>query len=97
MAYYPIVQKDDRSAASVGNRALPTFYMEDFSIIGLRVRDCRQAVRILDENAFSLMRVDGNVMVSIETVSRMHDVVQLLNGNGMQCELADIADRMYQG
>lgn len=97
MAYYPIVQKSDRSAASVGHRVLPTFYMEDFSVIGLRVKDGNQAVRMLDENAFSLMRADGNVMVSIETVSQMNDVVHLLNANGMQCELADIADKMYQG
>jgi hypothetical protein len=97
MAYYPIVQKNGRPATAAGHRLLPTFYMEDFSVIGLRVKDCDQAVRMLDRHAFSLKRVDGTMLVKIVTVSQMHDVVQLLNAEGLECEIADIAERMYQG
>ena len=97
MAYYPIVQKNDRPIATAGHRLLPTFYMEDFSVLGLRVKDCSQAVRMLDRHAFSLKRADGNMMVKIETVSRMHEVMRLLNADGLECEIADIAEGMYQG
>lgn len=97
MAYYPIVQKNDRPTATAGPRLLPTFYMEDFSVLGLRVKDCDQAVRLLDKNAFSLKWADGNMMVNIETASRMHEVMQLLNADGLTCEIADIAETMYQG
>ena len=97
MAYYPIVQKNDRPVATTGHRLLPTFYMEDFSVVGFRVNDCDHAIRILDRHAFSLKREGGSIEVDIAWASQMHDVMQLLNGNGLECEIADIAEGMYQG
>ena len=97
MAYYPIVQKNDRPVATPGHRLLPTFYMEDFSVLGFRVNDCGRAIRVLDRHAFSLKRAGGSIEVDIARASQMHDVLQLLNGNGLECEIADIAEGMYQG
>lgn len=97
MAYYPIVQKNDRPTAMAGHRLLPTFYMEDFSVLGFRVNDCDHAVQILDRHAFSLKRAGASIEVNIETASRMPEILQLLNDNGMECEIADVADGMYQG
>lgn len=97
MAYYPIIQKNDRPVSTAGNRLLPTFYMEDFSVLGLRVKACNQAVLMLGRHAFSLKRAGGNMMVKIETASRMCDVMDLLKDNGLECEIADIAEGMYQG
>jgi hypothetical protein len=97
MAYYPIVRKHDRPAAAAGHQLLPTFYMNDFSVIGLRVKDCERAVRMLDQHAFSLKQVEGTLLVKIETASRMHRAMQLLNAEGLECEIADIAETMYQG
>jgi hypothetical protein len=97
MAYYPIVRKTDRPEPITGQRPLPTFYMEDFSVVGFRVNDCDHAIRVLDRHAYSLKRAGGNTEVAIQRVSQLHDVVQLLNGNGLQCEIADIAEGMYQG
>jgi hypothetical protein len=37
---------------------------------------------------------NGNMRVKIEPASQMHAVMQLLNGNGLECE---IAEGMYQG
>ncbi len=97
MAYYPIVQKNDRPAETSGHRQLPTFYMEDFSVMGFRVNDCGHAIRVLDRHAFSLKRAGGSIEVDITGVSQMHEVMQLLNGDGLECEIADIAEGMYQG
>ncbi len=97
MAYYPIVQKNDRPVATSGHRQLPAFYMEDFSVIGFRVNDCGHAIRVLDRHSFSLKRAGGSIEVDIAEVSQMHDVMQLLNGDGLECEIADIAEGMYQG
>lgn len=97
MAYYPIVQKNDRPVATPGHRLLPTFYMEDFSVLGFRVNDCGRAIRVLDRHAFSLKRAGGSIEVDIAGASQMHDVMQLLNGDGLECEIADIAEGMYQG
>jgi hypothetical protein len=97
MAYYPIVHKYDRSAAMAAHRKLPTFYMEDFSVLGFRVSDCNQAIRILEQHAFIIKRDDGCIAVNIERASRIVEILQLLNKNGTQSEIADIAEEMYQG
>jgi hypothetical protein len=97
MPYYPIVQKKDQPEATAGHRQLPIFYMEDFSVLGLRVNSCDHAIQILDRHAVSLKRADGSLEVEIEKTSRMHEVIQLLNDNGLECELADVAEGMYQG
>jgi hypothetical protein len=97
VAYYPIVQKNDRPVATLGHRLLPTFYMEDFSVLGFRVNDCGHAIRILDRHAFPLKRAGGSIEVEITRASQMHDLVQLLNGSGVECEIADIAEGIYQG
>lgn len=97
MIYYPIVQKNDRPMATPGQLQLPDFYMEDFSILGFRVNDCDQAIRLLGQHDFSLKWTDGSIEVAIERVSRVHDVMQLLNDSGLECEIADVADGMYQG
>ena len=66
-------------------------------MLGLKVSDFNQAVSMLDRNAFSLKRAGGNTMVNIETASQMHEVMHLLNANGLECEIADVAEGMYQG
>ena len=39
MAYFPIVRKKHQHAQPLNHRALPTFYMEDFSVLGFQVND----------------------------------------------------------
>ena len=97
MAYYPIVQKNDRPLTASGHRTLPTFYRRDFSVLGIRVSDCDRAIRVLDGHPFSMKRAGGSIEIDISGASQMHDVMQLLNDNGLECEIADIAEGMYQG
>jgi hypothetical protein len=97
MAYFPIVPKTDRTTERLIRRQLPAFYMEDYSVLGLRVNDCGRAVRIMERHAFSIRRVAGGVDVDIAGASRMHELIQLLEGNGLDCEIADIAVEIYQG
>ncbi|MDX2452462.1 hypothetical protein [Desulfosarcina sp.] len=97
MAYYPIIQKNERQVATSGHRLLPIFYMEDFSVLGFRVNDCGHAIRVLDRHAFVLKRANGSIEVNIDRASQIREVMQLLNGSGLECEIADIAEGMYQG
>lgn len=97
MAYYPIIQKYCRPVATAGHRPLPIFYMADFSVIGLRVNDCDHAIRSLGQHSFALKRANGIFEVGIESATQMREVMLLLNGNGLECEIADIAEEMYQG
>jgi hypothetical protein len=97
MAHYPIVGKHDRPVALDGLRQLPAFYMEDFSVLGFRVNNCDRAVRILDQHAFTLKRTAKTVEVNVQPAARIQEVMQLLNDNGLECEIADVAEGMYQG
>jgi hypothetical protein len=71
MTYYPIVSRNQRQMEAKGHRPLPDFYMEDFSILGFQVSDCRQTVQILDAHSFSLKDSDGSMAVNIETAARI--------------------------
>ena len=97
MAYYPIVRKKDAIPAGALSIRLPTFYMEDFSVLGLRVNDCEQAVRILGRHAFAVGQIRGSTAVNIDTAVQMQAVVQLLADNGLDCEIGDLVDGIYQG
>jgi hypothetical protein len=97
MTYYPIVSRNQRQMEAVNHRPLPDFYMEDFSILGLQVSDCRQAAQILDAHSFLLKNSDGSMAVNIEPATRIGDIVQLLKERGVACEIADVAEGMYQG
>lgn len=97
MAYFPIVHKKDTMAAGALSGRLPTFYMEDFSVLGLRVNDCEQAIRILDRHSFTVRQMRGNTAVDIDTAVQMQAVVQLLADNGLDCEIGDLVDGIYQG
>jgi len=97
MTYYPIVSRNQRQMEAVDHRPLPDFYTEDFSIFGLRVSDCRRTVQILDAHSFTLEDSGRGVAVNIEPAAQIGDVVQLLQENGVACEIADVAEGMYQG
>ena len=97
MAYFPIVRRKHQNTEPLNHRPLPTFYMEDFSVIGFQVNDCDQAMQILDQHAFTVRRMDGSREVDIETAARMQAVMQVLKDNGLECEITDIAEGMYQG
>jgi len=51
MTDYPIVSRNQRQMEAVDHRPLPDFYMEDFSILGLQVSDCRRTAQILDAHS----------------------------------------------
>lgn len=97
MAFFPIIQKHGRSPAATLHRQLPDFYMEDFSILGLQVSDCDHAVRILDQHQFPLKKWEQGIEVDIQGSLHVQDVISLLRSQGLECEIADVADGMYQG
>lgn len=97
MPTYPIIQKNNLTCETAESLDLPTFYMEDFSVLGFRVNDCNQAEAVLGDKGFVLKRKKRSLSVAIEKAMQIKDVVQLLNKSGLECEIADVADGMYQG
>ena len=76
---------------------LPVFYMNDFSKMGLRVHPCDEALRVLEENRYELIRDNDGFHVAIDGAAQVPTVMQLLNGHGVHCEIADVVDQVYQG
>lgn len=97
MGYYPIVNIDQMQMEGLHQKELPKAYMEDFSVLGFRVDNCERALGILDHASFELKQSDGHTQVKLEQASRITEVIQVLRANGLKCEVADVAQGMYQG
>ena len=76
---------------------LPLFYMNDYSRLGLRVTSCDDARRVLAENRFGIIQDDGGCHVVLENAVAVQAAVTLLSGRGVACEIADLAEGIYQG
>ena len=92
-----------RSGAVEGNgphlrsERLPLFYMNDYSRLGLRVASCEDARRVLAENRFRVVDDDEGSHVALANAAEVQSAVALLNRRGVACDVADLADQLYQG
>lgn len=78
-------------------RPLPTFYMSDYSVLGLLVDRPEEAVRVLGAHRYALTEDDCGAEVSIDHPRRLQEVVRLLSAQGLGCEIADVVTEVYQG
>ena len=76
---------------------LPVFYMNDFSRLGLRVHPCDAALSVLAANSYGVVQDEDGSHVALDRADQVQALVQLLNGHGIDCEIADVADQIYQG
>jgi hypothetical protein len=97
MAYFPVIQKHSRALSAAHHRPLPDFYMADFSILGFRVSDCDRAIQILNQHHFPLKRIHDGVEVGVDGPGQIQEAVRLLKGGGLDCDIADVAEGLYQG
>lgn len=91
-----IVPDDPAVRADYLADRLPARYMDDFSMLGLVVDHHRQALAILAESGFLLERRDCGVTVCLTSPDQLPEIVGLLARRAIRCELADIADTIYQ-
>ena len=71
--------------------------MEDYSVLEWRVNDSERAVRVLTGHGFKVRHAARVAEVGIDTAVRMQAAMHVLTENGVDCEMADIADGLYQG
>lgn len=81
----------------VTDRSLPAFYMSDYSVLGLLVSNHHEATRILEENGFSIIREPGSVKVVYDDPAHLQEMLRILTRHGIDVEIADIVDQVYQG
>ena len=97
MPRIPIVSNESNTAICLPNSLLPTFYMEDFTVLGLRVGNLGAVSRLLEKNGIALLKKQGYVELSVENRDQIPQIIQMLNTHHIPCEIADIAEHIYQG
>ena len=97
MPRLPIIQRNLDTTICLPDSSLPAFYMEDYTVLGLRVGDLAEAVRVLEKNGIHIYQGSGYSELSFETKDRIPQIIQLLNANDISCVMTDIVEQVYQG
>jgi hypothetical protein len=78
-------------------RPLPTFYMSDYSALGLLVDRPEEAVLVLGAHKYPLTEDDCGAEVAIDHPKRLQEMIPLLSAQGLGCEIADVVTEVYHG
>ena len=97
MPSLPILPNDSDTAICLPDSLLPSFYMEDYTVLGLRVGDLAKTVRILEKNDIRIYKSSGFSELSFKQRDEIPRIIQLLNANDISCVMADIVEQVYQG
>ena len=97
MPRLPIVSNQLNTALCLRNSLLPTFYMEDYSVLGLRVGDLGAARQVLEENGITLLKKQGYIELSVDNKEQIPHIIQMLESKEILCEIAVIVEHVYQG
>ena len=79
------------------NRPLPTFYMADYSVLGLLVDKLEETVRVLREHHFPVGDETGDLEVTISHPGQLREIIRLLEEKGIDCQVNDVVSGIYQG
>ncbi len=97
MLRLPILSNEPNTTNCLPDSSLPAFYMEDYTVLGLRVGNLDAAIRLLEKNGIGISKTPGYSELSIEQRDQIPRIIQLLNANDISCVIADILEQVYQG
>jgi len=101
MGEIPMLPKDavqsEKEAPYPPDDSLPVFYMSDYSVTGLLVERFQHAVKLLEENGFSMIDEDCGRAILFEDVADLQNVFQLFKTHEVDYGFADIVGQIYQG
>ena len=97
MPRLPLLPIDIDTAICLPDSSLPAFYMEDYTVLGLRVGDLTEAVRVLEKNDIRIYKSSGFSELSFKQRDEIPQIIHLLNANDISCVMADIVEQVYQG
>lgn len=78
------------------NSCLPTFYMQDFSVLGLVVERYEEACALLQNDGYTVLKVEGGSDIQLAHPDQISTIIASFRKNGIATELSDIADTIYQ-
>lgn len=97
MGTLTVLQQGSNVQVHLSNEELPDFYMEDYSVLGLLVANLDRAHRVLADKNYAVHSKSNHLKVNFDGADQMAEIVNLLIQNGIDCEIADIVDQIYQG
>ena len=97
MPRLPMIPNESGTTICFPDSLFPPFYMEDFSVLGLRVGNLTTAVRVLEKNGIRINKGQGFNELSLREKDEIPHIIQLLTTNGISCAIADIVEHVYQG
>ncbi len=97
MPRLPILPSESNAMSCLPDSLLPSFYMEDYTVLGLRVGDLDAAHRLLEKSGISIFKGPTYSELSFEKKDQIPHIIQLLNANDISCVLADVVEQVYQG
>ena len=97
MLRLPIISNESNDTTYLPDSSLPSFYMEDYTVLGLRVGNLNAADRVLEKNGIRIIKKSGYSELPIEKSEQIPHIVQLLIANDISCVIADIVEQVYQG
>ena len=78
-------------------RPLPVFCLLEYSVLGLLVDMPETAIRVLAGNGYPVAEDDFGAEVTIDHARQLREMVQLLRVQGIDCEVGNVVDHVYQG
>ena len=75
----------------------PLFYMNDFSLPGLRVENLKRAAQVLEADGYRLVRSRFSAKVIFDNQDRLSNIYETLQGNGISFDTGDLVNFVYQG
>jgi hypothetical protein len=101
MGRLPILPKNsshfENRQAYLTEKCLPVFYMSDYSVMGILVDKFKEAVRILEENKFSIIQSPSGIEVRIANAAHIQKIFQIFKKNSIDYGMADMVGQIYQG
>ena len=92
-----VLQKDRTVSLCLSRDELPDFYMNDFSVLGLLVSDLEATRQVIADKDFAVYRESDYLKLNIDRFDHLLEIVTRLKHNGIDCEVTDIVDQVYQG
>lgn len=97
MATIPLLSTDqNHKELYINSSGLPDNYMADFSLMALVVDHYDKAAAIIGAAGFGIEKIHGAAQIHMRHATDILDIKKLLMQNRVECELADIADTLYQ-
>lgn len=75
----------------------PTFYMNDFSVLGVVVNTLDKAVTILQDKGFILEQEKGATWISFTDRQQLDGIFRELTAGQIQYTFSDLVSCTYQG